>query len=293
MSAPAGPKMYSKLITGEQGPRVSPSAAGRPQGRSAPSPGLSPGRGPGLYKASTMALAALCVIPLIFASGLPTHNQKNQTSEGETIPQTEKQEQEVNVTELLSIISKLKEENQQLRAELNSSKAVQTLSPPLQCPPTWLPFSGSCYYISGQALSWEGSQSFCESQGGHLAIIKSKKEQTFLWNLIPRTDRSEFWIGLIDEFPPDLWYWVDGTQLVGGFWVSTEPEPQYPDEWGPMTSLPIPTGVHDIMPNDCGFISKKLETRVATRSWYQAPCSTILDFICEKKVPGATAKSQN
>ncbi|KAJ0055308.1 hypothetical protein NL108_014211 [Boleophthalmus pectinirostris] len=274
MSAPAGPKMYSKLITGEQGPRVSPSAAGRPQGRSAPSPGLSPGRGPVLYKASTMALAALCVIPLIFASGLPTHNQKTQTSEGETIPQTEKQKQEVNVTELLSIISKLKEENQQLRAELNSSKAVQTLSPPLQCPANWLPFSGSCYFIFHMTKNWEESKMLCERLGAHLAIIKSKKEQDFLWNIIPRGYPNLFWIGITDADSEGQWKWVDGTPLVEGFWEEGEPN-NHGDE-------------------DCGYIMKAdLIIAVSIASWYDAPCSKNLPFICEWEGPGTTSNSQN
>ncbi|KAJ0055304.1 hypothetical protein NL108_014212 [Boleophthalmus pectinirostris] len=281
MSAPAGPEMYSKLIdddglydnfTGEQGSRVSPSVAGRPQGRSAASPGLSPGpgpgpstgRGPGLYKASAMALAALCVILLICVIALSTHNQKTQTSEGETIPQTEKQKQEVNVTELLSIISKLKEENQQLRAELNSSKAVQTLPPPLQCPANWLPFSGSCYFISSQTRTWSDSQSYCNSQGGHLAIILSAEEQTFLWDLLPRGYWNSFWFGITDSHIEDQWKWVDGTPLVGGFWEEGEPN-NHVDE-------------------DCGYIVKtEVLTRVAIRSWYDAPCSMRLPFICEKE----------
>ncbi|XP_057210692.1 C-type lectin domain family 4 member E-like [Triplophysa rosa] len=84
------------------------------------------------------------------------------------------------------------------------------------CPSDWHYFSGSCYFISDDTNSWSYSQAFCKQRGGHLAIIHTPEEQTFIWDLLPRGHWNAYWIGISDEKVEDDWYWVDGTKLVGG-----------------------------------------------------------------------------
>uniref|UniRef100_A0A3B4AAU0 C-type lectin domain-containing protein n=1 Tax=Periophthalmus magnuspinnatus TaxID=409849 RepID=A0A3B4AAU0_9GOBI len=153
---------------------------------------------------------------------------------------------------------------------------VQPTSPPFQCPTDWLLFGGSCYRVFRETRSWGAAQSFCESQAAHLAIILTAEEQvtTFLWNLLPRGHWNSFWFGITDSHTEDVWKWVDGTLLVGGFWEEGEPN-NHIDE-------------------DCGYIVKtRVLSRVAIRSWYDAPCTMSLPFICEKEGPGATTKRPN
>ncbi|KAK7898234.1 hypothetical protein WMY93_019087 [Mugilogobius chulae] len=230
---------------------------------------LSEDQGPGLYRASTVALAALCVILLICVIALSAHKQKNQNA----TPQTEKQKQEFNVSELLSTINKLQEENKQLWAKVNASKAVQPTSPPLQCAENWVRFGSSCYLISFQNKNWFRAKSYCETEGGHLAIILTAEEQTFLWDRLPRGHWNSFWFGITDSHTEDQWKWVDGTPVVDGFWEEGEP--------------------NNHINEDCGYIVKtEVLTRVAIRSWYDAPCDFSLPFICEKEDSAAAATTQ-
>lgn len=46
-----------------------------------------------------------------------------------------------------------------------------------QCPPSWLPFQGSCYYFSETQAIWDTAQSYCGGQGAHLVIVRGLNEQ--------------------------------------------------------------------------------------------------------------------
>lgn len=49
--------------------------------------------------------------------------------------------------------------------------------PPIVCPDDWHLFNNSCYFISRTTRDWPESQSYCQSQGGYLAIILTAEEQ--------------------------------------------------------------------------------------------------------------------
>ena len=52
-----------------------------------------------------------------------------------------------------------------------------------QCPPSWLPFQGSCYYFSETQATWDTAQSYCGGQGAHLVIVRGLNEQVLSWDL--------------------------------------------------------------------------------------------------------------
>ncbi|XP_043093980.1 CD209 antigen-like protein C [Puntigrus tetrazona] len=166
--------------------------------------------------------------------------------------------------------SELEKERTQLKnkiAELEATPAPQTTPSPTKnpCPNDWEHFNGSCYYVSEYRRSWSDSQAYCKRQGGHLAIILTAAEQTFIWNLLPRGYWNAYWFGISDENVEDDWHWVDGTKLVGGFWEDGEP--------------------NNHINEDCGYMIKTtVLSRVAIRSWYDAPCHMSLPWICEKLV---------
>lgn len=282
MSAPAAPQlgdgMYSKLIdddgpyefsrTPELRQRVSPSSV----------PVTPVQRGPGLYRGITFGLAALCVVLVICLIAVSAHyknKQQSQSSAGEVSPESQKQTQDNEVHQLLDTIKNLKEENQLLKDKLSATKAPAVVQPtsasaPIVCPDDWLLFNSSCYLVSRHTRSWAESQSYCQSQGAHLAIIHTAEEQTFIWNQLPRGHWNAYWFGITDSHTEDQWKWVDGTPLVGGFWAEGEPN-NHIDE-------------------DCGYIVKtRVLKRVPISSWIDAPCSMYLPFICEKEMgPGAS-----
>uniref|UniRef100_A0AAY4DNH5 C-type lectin domain-containing protein n=1 Tax=Denticeps clupeoides TaxID=299321 RepID=A0AAY4DNH5_9TELE len=140
------------------------------------------------------------------------------------------------------------------------------------CLPDWLPFEDSCYFISTMNRIWKNSQEFCAERGGHLAIIHTAEEQYIIMEslFIIICHWNAYWFGISDEKLEGSWQWVDGTELVGGFWEVGEP--------------------NNHINEDCGYIVKtQVLSRKPTSSWYDAPCSMSLPFICEKEVPSKTA----
>ncbi|CAL8396275.1 unnamed protein product [Gadus morhua 'NCC'] len=151
----------------------------------------------------------------------------------------------------------------QRTTQTTAAPVATTTTAAAACPAGWLSFQGSCYRVSRQTANWRGSQRLCQRDGGQLAVILSAQQQGFLWDLLPRGYWNAFWFGLSDQHTEDVWTWVDGTPLVGGFWEEGEPN-NHNNE-------------------DCGYIVKTLNLeRVAVRSWYDAPCYMSLPFICQK-----------
>lgn len=235
--------------------------------------------GPRLYRLATICLATLCAVLLISIIAVTAQYKNKPQGGGEA--SLGKQTQEANVSALTASIAKLQQEKQQLQKEKDELQAklaakMATKAPavvtsaPIVCPNDWHLFNNSCYLISRNSRDWPESKSFCESKGAHLAIIHTPEEQTFLWNLLPRGHWNSYWFGITDEKTEDEWKWVDGTPLIGGFWEEGEP--------------------NNHINEDCGYIVKtRVLERVAIRSWYDAPCSMYLPFICEKEMgPGAS-----
>lgn len=281
-SPPAYEGMYSKLLD-DEGAYVERNR--RPdvgQGAHPVSPVVLAlrQRGPGPYRLATICLAALCVVLLISIIAVTVRYSNKPEPDGESNSDPQKQTQDANVTALTAIIMKLREEKKQLQkekeelqAKLAAMKAPEVIKPttkaPVVCQTDWRLFNNSCYFISTVQRSWLASQQFCQTKGGHLAIIHTAEEQTFLWNLLPRGHWNSYWFGITDEQTEDQWKWVDGTPLVGGFWEEGEP--------------------NNHINEDCGYIVKtRVLERVAIRSWYDAPCSMNLPFICEKEMGAGT-----
>lgn len=289
-SSPPYDGMYSKLIDDEgayddlnRRPDVGHGAHPVSPIRLIPRPS-----GPGPYRLATICLATLCAVLLISIIAVTAHYKKNSQGIGEATSGKQKQTQDANSSALTSTITKLQQEKKQLQKEKDellaklatkmATKAPEVIKPtvkptrkaPIVCNPDWHLFNNSCYFISRNSRDWPESKSYCESQGGYLAIIHTAEEQTFLWNLLPRGHWNAYWFGITDEHTEDHWKWVDGTPLVGGFWEVGEPN-NHIDE-------------------DCGYIVKtQVLERVAIRSWYDAPCTMYWPFICEKEMgPGAS-----
>ncbi|KAM6899536.1 uncharacterized protein FYW49_017614 [Xenentodon cancila] len=250
--------------------------------------------GPRLYRWATICLATLCAVLLISLIAVSAHwngkasiysTDKNKPQGGGEAT-SHLQKQDANVSALMVSISKLQQENEQLkkeREELLAKLAVNMTTTansvistvpkatqvPIVCPTGWRVFGNSCYLISTQRQTWQSSQSYCQRQGGHLAIILTAEEQTFLWNLLPRAHWNAYWFGITDGESEDNWKWVDGTPLVGGFWEVGEP--------------------NNHINEDCGYIVKtQVLERVPIRSWIDAPCEMVLPFICEREMVANT-----
>ena len=106
-------------------------------------------------------------------------------------------------------------------------------------------YDGTGYYFEGQSyeshtyayyessLTWTQAEAFCESLGGHLAVINSSEEQAFLESVYPDTMG---WIGLYGD--PNGWYWVNGEGLNYTNWTPSSPSISNGNEWyGYMSSF--------------------------------------------------------
>ncbi|XP_060935247.1 CD209 antigen-like [Limanda limanda] len=234
--------------------------------------------GPRPYRLAIICLATLCAILLISIIAMAAQGKNKAQGGGEVAPGPQKQTQDVNVTALTANNSALMLEKKQLQVQIDellvklatlmATKAPEVIKPTeaaIVCPMEWQLFNNSCYLISRLSRDWHESQSYCQSQGAHLAIIHSAEEQTFLWDLLPRGHWNAYWFGITDGQTEDQWKWVDDTPVVGGFWEVGEP--------------------NNHINEDCGYMIKtRVLTRVAVRSWYDAPCHMGLPYICEKEM---------
>lgn len=293
--------MYSKLIDDESSyfddadAKTSPdlqhhAALTVPATRGSPNQGSHSS-----YRLATICLAGLCAILLFSLITVGAHYANLSPAAGpqgaaqnQSEGQTEMQIQSPDVAELMESLAKLQKEKDDLEKERDqllaqaapvapavtpATQTATTASSTITCPQRWLQFNTSCYLISSFTDNWVNAKAYCEEWGGHLAIIHTPEEQTFVWNLLPRGHWNAFWFGVSDETAEEDWLWVDGTKLVGGFWEEGEPN-NHIDE-------------------DCGYIVKtqKLE-RQAIRSWYDAPCSMHWPFICEIEIGAPKLRKQ-
>ncbi|XP_053769328.1 C-type lectin domain family 4 member G [Desmodus rotundus] len=128
-----------------------------------------------------------------------------------------------------------------------------------QCPTSWLPFQGSCYFFSVERAGWEEAQRNCSGASAHLVIIRDLEEQGFL----SRNTRGRgYWLGLraVRRASKVQGYqWVDGVSLSFSHWNLGEPNDSMGRE-------------------DCVMMLR-------TGLWNDAPCDNEKDsWICKKRL---------
>ncbi|XP_049328045.1 asialoglycoprotein receptor 1-like [Astyanax mexicanus] len=116
----------------------------------------------------------------------------------------------------------------------------------------WVNFNFSLYYVSTEKKIWNESRDDCRERGSDLLMINSREEQDFINTLI---EDQKVWIGLSDGETEGVWKWVDGSELITGFWLPGEPN-IYGDE-------------------DCV---------INEWNWADYPCNRQFNWICEKRI---------
>ena len=98
-------------------------------------------------------------------------------------------------------------------------------------PPDALVYNGHSYYLySGVASTWEEAKKYCQSLGGHLAVINDSAENTALFNYMKSKGYSSAYFGLSDAITEGNWQWVDGSSVTYTNWASGEPGNGYGTE---------------------------------------------------------------
>ncbi|WP_392886520.1 lectin-like protein [Eubacterium limosum] len=82
--------------------------------------------------------------------------------------------------------------------------------------------NGKEYIRYDVGLPWNEAQQYCESQGGHLAIIRDEATQQAIAELI-QGGRDRYLLGASDAENEGDWKWLDGSSLTYTHWGNDEP----------------------------------------------------------------------
>ncbi|XP_075886997.1 CD209 antigen-like isoform X2 [Nelusetta ayraudi] len=128
-----------------------------------------------------------------------------------------------------------------------------------RCPDRWTRFSGSCYSLSTQALSWEKAREFCIKEGANLVTIDNAEEQEFVSEKIT----GDTWIGLNDREEEGTWKWaMDNSPLIHPFWSENQPDNGGQNQgWGE---------------EDC------VHLQLWSKKWNDLRCNYSTNCMCEK-----------
>ncbi|XP_070188156.1 C-type lectin-like isoform X2 [Littorina saxatilis] len=131
------------------------------------------------------------------------------------------------------------------------------------CPQGWITYKGSCYKSFEQRKTWDEAQKTCQGYGAILATIPDSGVNNALAGLLPHLHLyvdKQAWVGLNDRD-------TEGTYI----WLGTNREATW-------------TNWDDGEPNNSVSGNEDCVALLPDGYWNDAPCSTLLKFICEKSV---------
>ncbi|XP_036845309.1 CD209 antigen-like protein C [Oncorhynchus mykiss] len=134
---------------------------------------------------------------------------------------------------------------------------LQTCNKYGTCPQDWIRSCCSCYYISTNEKTWDGSRNDCQARGANLVIINSREEQALI-----KAFNKRAWFGLTDIEVEGTWRWVDGTPLTTSYWNKGEP--------------------NDFEGEDCALVDNTLKDPVV--AWNDVSCNRKNGWICERQL---------
>ena len=88
------------------------------------------------------------------------------------------------------------------------------------CPDDWIHWSGNCYKLNQDLLTWEDAAKKCSEIGGHLASVHSDEENNFIFQT---SNNAVTWLGGNDMSAEGSWIWSDGSSRSYTNWNSGQP----------------------------------------------------------------------
>lgn len=98
-----------------------------------------------------------------------------------------------------------------------------TLDGKLSIPTNALKYNGHSYYLFNEGMTWEEAKTYCESRGGHLAVINNAAENSKLFNYMKSKGYDSAYFGLSDAIKEGTWTWATGDSSSYRNWASGEP----------------------------------------------------------------------
>lgn len=84
--------------------------------------------------------------------------------------------------------------------------------------------NGHKYELFNYSMPWYEAKVYCENLGGHLAVITSSEEETYIDSLIAAGAKDNYWLGATDELVEGTWRWVSGEAWDFTFWKGWQPD---------------------------------------------------------------------
>ena len=84
-------------------------------------------------------------------------------------------------------------------------------------------WNGQYYAVFDNCLNWEVAKAYCESRGGHLAVIDSAEENEALYAYIKEQGYTSAYFGFSDTAEEGTWSWVNGEATDYTNWNADEP----------------------------------------------------------------------
>ncbi|XP_043935634.1 CD209 antigen-like protein C [Protopterus annectens] len=111
--------------------------------------------------------------------------------------------------------SNLTKEQNQMKKTLSLLKNARCMttgsgSQCTSCQVGWWLYSGSCYYLSNDKLTWDDSRKNCSNSQSDLVVVNNNDEKEFLKKNI----HESHWIGLANKEKEGRWQWVDNTSYT-------------------------------------------------------------------------------
>lgn len=117
----------------------------------------------------------------------------------------------------------LEEDNQQ-------NVSIQHTPDNKNIPEDAVTYNGHSYYCFDNGIqTWLEAESYCESLGGHLAVIEDADKNTFLYNYMLSCGYESAYFGYSDLEEEGTWVWVDGNSTYSN-WAVDEPNNDDGDE---------------------------------------------------------------
>ncbi|CAL8384873.1 unnamed protein product [Gadus morhua 'NCC'] len=138
------------------------------------------------------------------------------------------------------------------------------------CPSGWMRFKDKCFLFKGQKedfqANWTFARSWCQGQGGSLAVIDNQSENDFVSSYLKDLERPA-WIGLSDLSAENLYAWTDGSRVLYTNWDDKEPNNHNGAE-------------HCVSVTHSDLVSGR---------WNDAACSEDRSFVCYRKKSSSVA----
>jgi hypothetical protein len=84
-------------------------------------------------------------------------------------------------------------------------------------------FQGHYYKFFPETLAWHDASKRCADLGGHLVVIESLQENTFVGSLADKGGGPDCWIGITDEAQEKRWVDVAGNPVTYTNWMQNQP----------------------------------------------------------------------